>query len=213
VDCVNDPSPDLVRHASRRLGVILGAYTVYLDLWLCDLKGQVIANGRPDRYNVAGLDVSREPWFSQAIGLASGDDFAVSDIATCGALKDAQVATYAASVRSAGESRGAPLGVLAIHFDWAPQAAAIVQGVRIAPGDRERTTVMLINASHRIIASSDPRHRLKDQFPISTSNRMHGFYGRGDGATVAFHATPGYETYRGLGWYGVILQASENSGG
>jgi hypothetical protein len=22
---------------------------------------------------------------------------------------------------------------------------------------------------------------------------------------VAFHATPGYETYRGLGWYGVIV--------
>jgi len=23
---------------------------------------------------------------------------------------------------------------------------------------------------------------------------------------VAFHLTPGYETYRGLGWYGVIAQ-------
>ena len=30
--------------------VILGAYTVYLDLWLCDLDGKVIANGRADRF-------------------------------------------------------------------------------------------------------------------------------------------------------------------
>jgi len=22
---------------------------------------------------------------------------------------------------------------------------------------------------------------------------------------IAFHATPGYETYKGLGWFGVIL--------
>jgi hypothetical protein len=25
---------------------------------------------------------------------------------------------------------------------------------------------------------------------------------------IAFHATPGYETYRGLGWYGVIVCAA-----
>jgi hypothetical protein len=212
VDCANDPSPELVRHACHRLGVILGAYTVYLDLWLCDLNGKVLANGRPDRYKVVGHDASREPWFAKAIGLASGDDFAVSDVTTCPALNDAQVATYAASVRTGGESRGAPLGVLAIHFDWAPQAAAIVNGVRISPQDRERTTVMLVDASHRIIASSDPRHRLRDRFPIQTSGRRHGFYAREDGTTIAFHATPGYETYQGLGWYGVIVQAGEKVG-
>jgi hypothetical protein len=26
---------------------------------------------------------------------------------------------------------------------------------------------------------------------------------------VAFHATPGYETYKGLGWYGVIVRAAD----
>jgi len=25
---------------------------------------------------------------------------------------------------------------------------------------------------------------------------------------IAFHATPGYETYKGLGWFGVILAAA-----
>ena len=36
-------------HASQRLGVILRAYTVYLDIWLCDPTGQVIAHGRMTR--------------------------------------------------------------------------------------------------------------------------------------------------------------------
>ncbi|MBW8860732.1 MAG: chemotaxis protein, partial [Caulobacter sp.] len=31
----------------------------------------------------------------------------------------------------------------------------------------------------------------------------------GSGTLVAFHATPGYETYRGLGWYGCLVQTAE----
>ena len=40
VDCAASPNAAAVAHVSERLAVILGAYTVYLDLWLCDLEGQ-----------------------------------------------------------------------------------------------------------------------------------------------------------------------------
>jgi hypothetical protein len=206
VDCAADVTPDSVAYASKRLGVILNAYTVYLDLWLCDLHGKVIANGRPDLYSVGGLDVSHEPWFTQAMRLQSGDDYAVGDISECAGLKGAEVATYVASVRAGGESHGAPIGVLAIHFDWAPQAQTIVRGVRIEPEERDRTAVLLVDANRRIIASSEEAHTLSKHFHIETDNRTHGFYTRSDGTTVAFHATPGYETYRGLGWHGVIVR-------
>jgi hypothetical protein len=208
VDCAAERTPESVAYASKRLGVILNAYTVYLDLWLCDLHGNVIANGRPDRYSVRGLDVSHEPWFVQATRLQSGDEYAVGDITECAGLRGAEVATYAASVRAGGESRGAPLGVLAIHFDWAPQAQTIVRGVRIEAEERERTAVLLVDAQGRIIASSQEARSLHKHFPIETGNRSHGFYARSDGTTVAFHATPGYETYQGLGWHGVIVRRS-----
>ena len=39
VDCAATPEAAAVAHVSERLAVILGAYTVYLDLWLCDLDG------------------------------------------------------------------------------------------------------------------------------------------------------------------------------
>lgn len=206
VDCAASVTPESAAYASKRLGVILNAYTVYLDLWLCDLHGKVQANGRPDRYPVAGLDVSHEPWFVQASRLHSGDDYAVGDISVSQGLKGAEVATYAASVRSGGESHGAPLGVLAIHFDWAPQAQTIVRGVRIEPEEQDRTAVLLVDANRRIIASSEEGRTLDRHFQIETDNRSHGFYTRSDGTAVAFHATPGYETYRGLGWHGVIVR-------
>jgi hypothetical protein len=47
VEAAANPDKQTCGHASRRLGVILDAYTVYLDLWLCDLDGHIIANGRP----------------------------------------------------------------------------------------------------------------------------------------------------------------------
>ena len=206
VDCAANVTPKSAAYASKRLGVILNAYTVYLDLWLCDLHGKVLANGRPDRYSVAGLDVSQEPWFVQASRLTSGDDYAVGDISVAPGLKGAQVATYAASVRTGGESHGAPLGVLAIHFDWAPQAETIVRGVRIEPEEKTRTAVLLVDAHRRVIASSEGTSTLDQHFQIETGNQSHGFYTRSDGTTVAFHATPGYETYRGLGWHGVIVR-------
>jgi hypothetical protein len=206
VDCAAGLTPESAAYASKRLGVILNAYTVYLDLWLCDLHGTVIANGRPERYSVKGRDVSHEPWFVQAMRLHSGDEYAVGDIIECAGLSGAEVATYAASVRTGGESHGAPLGVLAIHFDWAPQAQTIVRGVRIEPEERDRTAVLLVDASGRVIASSQQTRTLNTRFPIETGKRSHGFYVQRDGTTVAFHATPGYETYQGLGWHGVIVR-------
>ena len=206
VDCAATPTDAAAAYASRRLGVILGAYTVYLDLWLCGLDGRVVATGRPDRWALAGADVSSEPWFVRAKALATGDDYAVADIARQPLLGGAQVATYAASVREGGEARGRPLGVLAVHFDWEPQARAIVGGVRLTDDERARSRVLLVDADHRVIAASDGAGVLTETVRFDTGGRVHGFSADPHGTAIAFHATPGYETYRGLGWYGVIVQ-------
>jgi hypothetical protein len=206
VDCAREPGEEAVDYASRRLGVILGAYTVYLDLWLCDMQGNVVANGRPGEYAVRGTNVAQESWFQRAARLTSGDDYVAADVATQARLGGRQVATYCASVRENGEADGAPIGVLAIHFDWQPQAKAIVEGVRISPAERERTRVLLVDAQHRVIASSDPALRLGDKVSLKTEGRTSGHYRDADGSVTAFHATPGYETYEGLGWYGMIVR-------
>ncbi len=206
VDCAHNPGEGTCSYASERLGVILDAYTVYLDLWLCDLDGKIIANGRPGQYSAVGRNVSQEQWFRAAKGLASGDDYTVADIAPQAALSGATTATYATKVCTGGRADGAPLGVLAVHFDWAPQARTIVEGVRLSAEERAHSRVMLVDASHRIIASSDGQGVLSERLSLKLDGQGSGYYIEPDGSLVAFHATPGYETYRGLGWYGVIVQ-------
>ncbi len=207
VDAAADPAPARLSHADARLAVILRAYTVYLDLWLCDTRGRVIAHGRPERYpGVRGLDVSAEPWFRQAMATASGDDYRVADVDRCGALDGAAVATYSAAVRAGGEARGKVLGVLGIHFDWGPQAEAVVRGVRMSAEEASRSRVLLLDAQKRVLAASDGRGVLQEIVALDTGGRRSGSYRDREGRTVAFHLTPGYETYAGLGWYGAIVQ-------
>ena len=203
VDCAASPAPAAVTYASERLGVILSAYTVYLDLWLCDLDGNVIANGRADRFRVVGQNVAHTKWFREAKGLRSGDDYVAGDVESQPLLGNAQVATYCASVRAGGQANGAPIGVLAIHFDWEAQARAIVQGVRV--GDNDKARVLLVDSNFRVIAASDGQGILSERVQLSLNGQRSGFYQDRTGTLVAFHATPGYETYRGLGWYGVIV--------
>lgn len=202
VDAVQKPSPDAREFASSRLATILRSYTVYLDLWIADARGVIVANGRPDRYaGVVGQNVSSTEWFRKGMSTFSGDDFAVCDIDSSAPLGNAQVATYSTAIRADGDARGQPLGVLGIFFDWEPQATDIVRGVSLGAEEAKTTRVMLLNGSHRIIASSTP-YTAGEIYPLQPTENC-GFYQRGK-KLISYALTPGYETYKGLGWYGCI---------
>jgi hypothetical protein len=208
VDCTAAATADSANLASRRMGVILNAYTVYLDLWLCDRNGRVVANGRPDRYAVIGTDVTRESWFKQALATRSGDDFVSADVEINRELGDRPVATFAAAVREGGEPHGEATGVLAIHFDWQPQAQTIVENLPLNPDERARTCAMLLDSRGRIIASSDGAASFGRRFALTTEGRKSGNYHTHDGDVIGFAQTPGYETYAGMGWYGCLVLRS-----
>ncbi|KAA0683660.1 methyl-accepting chemotaxis protein [Roseomonas genomospecies 6] len=209
VECAADPSEANRRHAAQRLGVILGAYTVYLDLWVVDAKGVVLANGRPDRYRrPVGSSVASESWFREAMATRSGADFAVADIGTNEQLDRATVATYATAIRAGGEEDGAVIGVLGIFFDWQSQSQGVVDSVRLTDDERPRTRCLLVDSRHRVIAASDRQGVLTENFPLRTGGHGHGSYLDDKGHVVGFAVTPGYETYKGLGWFGVIVQDS-----
>ena len=206
VACAGSPSQAAAEHTGERLGVILGAYTVYLDIWLCSLEGRVLASGRSSRYATVGADVSREPWFQRAARLGSGDEYATSEIANCKLLNNAPVATYAASVREGDKASGRPIGVLAIHFDWGPQAQSVVGGVRFTAADKARSRALIVDSKGLVLAASDGNGILSEVVDLGRKNEGFGFDDKANGSTLAFHRTLGYETYRGLGWYGVIVQ-------
>ncbi len=208
VDALTRPSADTADHAAYRSGVILKSYTVYLDIWVADATGRIVANGRPDRYHVRGKSVADESWFKDAMVTRDGTEFAVADVAPHPLLNDRPVAIYSTAIRAGGAENGKPLGVLGIFFDWAPQAGTVVKSIRLTEEEQleGRTKCLIVDSSFRILAANDERYLLMGRYPIRTDGKDMGFYQADDGTVVAFALTPGYETYKGLGWYGLILQ-------
>jgi len=201
---LQSPSPETARHAGERLATILRSYTVYLDLWVADKDGRIVATGRPDRYpEAARQNVAQQPWFRTALETSSGDDFRVCDISTNAALGDSQVATYSTAVRAGGRTNGAPIGALGIFFDWEPQAMAILDGIGLSPAERATSRLMLLDSTHRVIAASDGKGICTEHYPLRRDGRAAGYY-TNENKLIAFAETPGYETYRGLGWLGCI---------
>ncbi|WP_420998295.1 methyl-accepting chemotaxis protein [Cupriavidus sp. 30B13] len=207
VDCLTSGAPAAAEHAAKRLSVILDSYTVYLDIWVLDLDGRVVANGRPARFPVAGtVNAARHDWFAAALRTRSGDEYATANVDTAAGLGGAQVATYATAVRQDGASDGKALGVLAVFFDWAKQASAVVGSVRLTGEERARTRCMIVDASGRVIAGAGQAGSEPARFELPPGAAPAGNYRTKDDALVGYALTPGYETYRGMGWYGVIEQ-------
>jgi len=208
VQALEAPSAQTVNHVSQRLGVILKSYTVYLDIWVADASGRIIANGRPGGYRVQGLSVVDEPWFRDAMATRNGGEFAVADVNSSANLGGKPVATYATAIRAGGADNGKPLGVLGIFFDWEPQAGTVVNGVRLTEEERQnsRTKCLIVDSNFRVLAASDRQYLKMGRFALKTGGKDMGYYQMEDGAMVAYAQTPGYETYKGLGWYGMIVQ-------
>ncbi len=213
VDCAADPANlDLANWAANRLRVILDSYTVYLDLWIADADGNVIATGRSERFPKAmGKSVKNQAWFQDAIHTLDGSEFAVADIQTVAELDNQTAAIYSAAIREGGAINGKVVGALGIFFNWETQAQAIVEGVRLSQEEKKSSRCLIIDRHHRIIAASDHQDVLTGSFPIKSSKSDRGFYTLDDETIVAFAKTPGYETYPGLGWYGILIQKEGQS--
>jgi len=206
VDCLASDDASSAKHAGERLSVILDSYTVYRDILVVDERGFVVTNGRPALYSVRGQNVAGAAWFRAAMKTRSGADYVACDVEALAMMHHAQVATYSTAIREGGRANGRVLGALVIFFDWAPQAGAVVKGVRLSDEEWTRTRCMIVDSTFRVIAASDGQGLLTERFRLQADGRPTGFYRAADGTIVSFAATPGYETYRGLGWYGVICQ-------
>jgi hypothetical protein len=209
--CTPQESNEKSQIAMKRMDIILKNYTIYKDLVLADLKGNIIANGRPEQYNLAGQDVSGTPWFEGAAATANGLEYYVQDLGVCDLTGDLAV-LYSAAVRDGGLTNGPVIGVLTVIFDW-KQAEYIVKNVRLSESEMTGSRVILFNGNGRVIASNDGVGMLTED--ISGTNgikrALNGEKGftvetiGGKKTLVAYACTHGYETYRGLGWGCAIL--------
>lgn len=199
------------RHASKRMGVILNAYTVYFDLVLCTPEGRVIANGRPSHFRSAGTSVADCEWFRAALATRSGDAFGFQTVHPSPLVNGQRILAYACTVREGGESQGRTLGVLGILFRWDALAQTVVLNTPLLDAEKPLTRVMMVDKAGLVLADTAEgmlRDRLTFRGADEVFSRKKGFVvteHEGAPVMVAHAYAPGYETYS-TGWYSVILQ-------
>lgn len=211
VEACSDPDEERFAVAIKRMDIILKNYTIYEELVLADLNGRVIANGRPEEFHIAGRDVSKEPWFAGAKATRNGLEYFVEDVCPC-KITGKPAVLYSAAVREGGLTKGAVTGVLTVIFDWR-QADVIVKNVRLSESEKKNSRVVLFNGKGIVIASSNGSGALSEDLSGIAGIRkaLKGEKGfsvetiGGKKIIVAYAHTPGYETYRGLGWGCAIM--------
>jgi hypothetical protein len=207
VQALSVDAPSSHALATKRLGIILDAYNIYLDLWVADTNGRIVANARPEKYNLVGQSISELPWFKRALSHQSGDEFEAGEVTQSRYLHNQQTITYASAIRENGDKHGQIIGVMATCFDWGAQARGILNSLRMDTSMRKRnTTALLIDRNGTVIATSDNSTFKGDKITITPDMDSKSGMFEADNRLICYHMTEGFETYPGLGWRGVICQ-------
>jgi hypothetical protein len=207
VDALTKLTPEALQYASDRMGVILSAYTVYHDLVLCDLEGQIVANGRPYEHRLVGRNEARSPWFARSLTLQSGEQFVVQPPHDSSLIEGKSVAIYATAVRAGAEMKGPPIGVLGVVFNWEALSGAILNSNMF----ESNTKRLFLDAAGNILASSDNVAK-GYRFPLQKYEKLYqmprGYVLDqldGESVCVAHAISPGFETYS-TGWHSILIQ-------
>ncbi len=211
VDALTNRGRDAAQQASERLSTILDSYTVYWDLVLCDIKGKVIANGRPNRYRSIDRDMARAPWYSKAMATKNGSAYAFESAHKSPLINDETAIIFSTAVRKGGKVDAPAIGALGLLFNWDKFAQSIVKNTPLAANERDTTRVLIADDQGRILADSFGR-QLAETIPVSwlesVESERKGFNTvsiEGKPHCIGFADAPGFENYT-TGWNSLVIQ-------
>ena len=179
----------------RRLQEYRHKYTVYDEILLLDTDARVLAQTD----STSPVEASRDPLV--AASLASGtylETFRATDLRP----GSPQALIYSRRMQRPGA--GQAVGVLCMSFNFQQE----MQGIFASHGDPSgRSVMLLLDAQHRVIASSDEGWMpLGLTVPVNREGRAGAFIHQGRFYLIATHASPGYQGYPGpTGWLGQVM--------
>ncbi|KAF6243111.1 chemotaxis protein [Nitrosopumilus sp. b1] len=203
-----------IQEAQHRLGTILKSYTVYYDLVLVDLEGNVITNAQADKFDISNQNFASKQWFQTALKTSNGSEYGFQSVHRS-STSGSHTMTFSCKVHENGDPNRPAIGVLAAVFNWDGLAQQVVNGTPINQDEKEKTRVCIVDENGTILA--DTQNRILDKFSIPKMNdlfaKKQGFVKisqRGEEQLVCHGLSHGYETYAS-GWHSVIIQDISNN--
>lgn len=215
VDALTKKTHEAYESTSQRLNVILQAYTVYYDLVLADVDGNIVVNGNNEKYSSVNTNVSNTKWFTSAIRTKSGNEFGFQSVNRSPLVNNNLAIIYSAAVRENGDTKGKIIGVLGVIFKWESLSQTIINHTPIGGDEKNHTRICIVDNDGLILADSEGK-MLKEtlQFDKKTSlfgekkNYIFTEYA-GIQCCIGHALSPGFENYS-TGWHSVIIQKLVN---
>lgn len=211
VDALTKKTQEAYDFTSKRLGVILQAYTVYYDLVIADVNGNIVVNGNPDKFPSRGTNVADSRWFVSAMNTKNSGQFGFESVHRSNLVSNNLCLIYSAAVRENADPKGQIIGVLGVIFKWESLAQTVIEHTSISEEEKKNTRICIVDDSGLVLADSEGKMlRESISFDQKTSlfseKKNHVFveYG-GMNCCIAHAMSPGFEGYS-TGWHSIIIQ-------
>ncbi|WP_062046589.1 methyl-accepting chemotaxis protein [Bacillus sp. JCM 19034] len=198
-DCLSQPSYETKKLAEDLLQKIHRIYEVYYDLFVLDLKGNIVAVAR--NKSQVGENMADREWFKQTV---DKQDVYVTDM-YYSKVANGYTMNYSSPVF---DDDGNVIGVFSTRFNW-EYIYDIIDSVKID----EASKLYVINDKGEVIASKDRNdvfqtnlEHIKAVQKVVSRTDVQGYTIEGTNI-YAYCLTKGYNAYKGKGW-AVIVEES-----
>lgn len=159
--------PDEAACCGEILRYINGLYTVYDNLILFGIQGQVIAVSNPAATSLVGCRINEE-WVGRCLALSTSQGYVFSQFAPSPLYGNRSTYIYGAAVRAQDESR--VVGGIGIVFDGLTQISAMLNDA--LPHDSNGqpvsdTMALFTQRDGKVLASTDLRYPAGSTFPLN----------------------------------------------
>lgn len=202
-NCFLEDSPERITAANELLKKLIDIYEVYLDLYVLDNQGQVVAAGV--HRELIGQDLSDRDWFKEA-KLAQA--IAVSDL-YYSKVTNSHTVAYTCPIRG---DRGEVLGYFSTRFNW-HFIYDIIDSAQIG----QNGDIFIVNKQGYVIAcrsrkgilSDNLKHLAAVQRAVRGETYGHVFEQNSSGNVkiYGYAHTRGYNAYKGKEWSAIISEA------
>ena len=202
---------DSYEEAIKRLGVILKAYTVYYELFLCDLEGNCKATGTSE-FGLLGRNFSEKTWFKKAMETTNGSEYGFETVHLSPSINNEYTLTYSCKIHEGGNIQNRVIGVLGAVFKWREFAQRIVNETPLSVEEKAKTRVLICDGEGNIIADTKERilqQNMKFKGREELFKKEKGFKPvekNGNKKLVCHALSPGFEGYKSENWHSLILQ-------
>ncbi len=202
INCLREPNPEALQQGTTFLHNLIDIYEVYLDLFVLDTRGTIVAAGINQQS--VGQSMAEREWFKDVVAAQS---ISVSDL-YFSQISNKPTIAYSCPIRN---ENGITIGYFSSRFNW-NFIYDIVDSAKIGQNGH----IYIVNKQGIVIATKDRNDVLKTDLKHlpavqkATAGETYGYTMETDAfghTKIAGYAhTRGYNAYQGKNWSAIILE-------